>query len=356
MKKTAVIMAGGIGERFWPKSRKALPKQFLCLTDSEKTMIQLTVERISRLVDCDDIFVVTSSDYYELVHEQLPMVPVSNIIREPFGRNTAPCIGVAAQYIAKKYDDAVMFVLPADHHIIDINEFCLTLDRTSEIAESTDDLVMIGIVPSYPETGYGYINIGDIINEYTYRVSRFVEKPNREKAEFYVKSGEYLWNSGIFTWRVKTIQNCFKKYLPDMAEGLSQISDAVFTEHSEDVIRRCYEAFSPVSIDYGILEKTDNICLVRSSFDWDDVGSWNAVGRLRGLDENGNCIDGEIIALETANCTIQSKPGKLVATIGVSDLIVVDTSDALFICNKDSISKIKDVLSVIKEKGKTEYI
>lgn len=356
MKKTAVIMAGGIGERFWPKSRKALPKQFLCLTDSKKSMIQLTIERINKVVQFDDIFVVTSSDYLEIVHEQLPMIPLENIIGEPFGRNTAPCIGVAAQFIAKKYDDAIMYVLPADHHIIDLSGFASTLEITARIAEITDKLVTIGITPSYPETGYGYINIGNKIDDCVYQVSRFVEKPDIKTAEQYLESGKYLWNSGIFTWRLKTIQDCFKRYLPDMAYGLSIISDTISTDFCADVIRKCYEHFEPVSIDYGILEKTNNICVVKGDFDWDDVGSWNAVGRLRGLDDKGNCNEGDVFAIDTTNCTIQAVSGKLIATIGVNDLIVVDTADALLICKKDSIGRIKEVLTDIKDKGKSEYI
>ncbi|WP_449290287.1 mannose-1-phosphate guanylyltransferase, partial [Oscillibacter ruminantium] len=263
MKKTALIMAGGRGERFWPKSRKNMPKQFLSLTGDGKTMIQLTVERILPLVDMEDIYISTNQDYKSLVHQQLPEIPEQNILCEPVGKNTAPCIGLGAAHISKKYDDAVMFVLPSDHLIKYNTMFLNTLSDAAEVAQAGDNLVTIGITPDYPETGYGYIKFQpDKMMKRAFAVERFVEKPNLETAKTYLASEQYLWNSGMFIWKVSTILNNLKAYLPETAQGLGLIRDAIGTPEEQSVLEREFAAFQSVSIDYGVMEKAKDICIL----------------------------------------------------------------------------------------------
>lgn len=356
MKKTALIMAGGRGERFWPKSRRNMPKQFLSLTDDGKTMIQLTVERILPLVAMADIFIVTNRDYKELVRQQLPELPEENILCEPVGKNTAPCIGLGAVHIAKKYSDAVMFVLPSDHLIKYNTMFLNTLSDAANVAEKGENLVTIGITPDYPETGYGYIKFQP---EQTlgraFAVERFVEKPDLETAKAYLATEQYLWNSGMFTWKVSTILNNLKRFLPETYEGLLRIQNSIGTSEEEAVLEKEFSAFQSVSIDYGVMEKAENIYILSGSFGWDDVGSWLAVGRIRKSNEFGNVISGNAVTVDTRECIIQGDE-KLIATVGLEDVIVVDTKDALLICHKDHAGDIKKVLENLKICNRTEYL
>lgn len=356
MKKTALIMAGGRGERFWPKSRKRMPKQFLSLTDDGKTMIQLTVERILPLVDLEDVYIATNWDYLPLVQEQLPELPAANILCEPVGRNTAPCIGLGAMHISRKYDDAVMFVLPSDHLIKYNTIFLNTLTDAAEIAEQGDNLVTLGITPDYPETGYGYIKFNpEETLARAFAVDRFVEKPDLETAKTYLATEQYLWNSGMFIWKVSTILKNLEQYLPETYAGLLKIKNAIGTEEERSVLEREFEAFRSESIDYGIMEKAQHIYTLAGSFGWDDVGSWLAVERIRQSNEFGNVITGNAITVDTKNTVIEGGK-KLIATVGVENLIVVDTEDALLICEKDSAGNIKKVLENLKICNRTEYL
>lgn len=356
MNKTALIMAGGRGERFWPKSRKNLPKQFLSLTDDGKTMIQLTVERISPLVKLEDIYIATNKDYKQLALEQLPGIPEENILCEPVGRNTAPCIGLGAVHIAKKYDDALMFVFPSDHLIKFNKMFLRTLQDACDVAEKGENLVTIGIAPDYPETGYGYIKFDSHITEgRAYKVDRFVEKPSLEVAKEYLATEEYLWNSGMFTWKVSSILKNMKKFMPDTYDGLMRIQAAIGTEEQDSVLEKEFAAFTSQSIDYGIMEKAENIYILPGTFGWDDVGSWLAVERIKKTNEFGNVVNGNIITVNTHNCVIQGDK-KLIATVGLEDMIVVDTEDATLICSKDHAGEIKKVLENLKICNREEYI
>lgn len=356
MKKTALIMAGGRGERFWPKSRKRMPKQFLSLTDDGKTMIQHTVERILPMVDVEDIYIVTNRDYKPLVQEQLPDIPQENILCEPVGRNTAPCIGLGAVHIARKYEDAVMFVLPSDHLIKYNTIFQKTLADAADVAEQGENLVTLGITPDYPETGYGYIkfNPEETLGR-AFAVDRFVEKPDLETAKGYLATEQYLWNSGMFIWKVSTILKNLEKYLPETYTGLQKIQQAIGTEDERSVLEHEFEAFRSESIDYGIMEKAQNIYILSGSFGWDDVGSWLAVERIRQSNEFGNVITGNAITVDTKNTIIQGDK-KLIATVGIENLIVVDTEDALLICEKDSAGNIKKILENLKICNRTEYL
>lgn len=356
MKKAALIMAGGRGERFWPRSRQNLPKQFLSLTDDGKTMIQLTVERILPLVDIEDVYIVTNKNYKGLVQEQLPELPESNILCEPVGRNTAPCIGLGAMHIAKKYDDAVMFVLPSDHLIKHNAIFTDTLANAAAVAEQGDNLVTLGIAPDYPETGYGYIKfIPDERLAQAYRVDRFVEKPDLETAKAYLATEQYLWNSGMFIWKVSTILGKIQEYLPEMYDGLKVIQSAIGTADEAAVLEKEFANLQSVSIDYGVMEKAENIYTLSGSFGWDDVGSWLAVERIRKTNESGNTITGNAVTVDTKNCVIEGGK-KLIATVGLENLIIVDTDDAILVCDKESAGNIKKVLENLRNANRTEYL
>lgn len=359
MRKTALIMAGGKGERFWPKSRTRLPKQFLSLTNDGKTMLQLTVERILPLIDLNDIYIATNAAYKALVMEQFPQLPEENILCEPMGRNTAPCIGMGAAHIRKKYGDALMVVLPSDHQIKYSAMFVSTLADACTIAEDGENLVTIGITPNYPETGYGYIKCSladrDRATGRAFLVEQFVEKPNLEKAKEYLSTEQYLWNSGMFIWKVSSILHNFEKHLPELYRGLEHIEEAIGTEEYEETLQREFAGFVPESIDYGVMEKAENIYIIPGIFGWDDVGSWLAVGRINPPNELGNVINGNIITVNTRDSIIQGTD-KLIAAVGVSNLIVVDTEDALLICAKESANDIKKVIENLKICNRTEYI
>lgn len=356
MKRTALIMAGGRGERFWPKSRKTLPKQFLSLTGDGKTMIQLTVERILPLVEMDDIYIVTNKDYRQLVREQLPEIPERNILCEPVGRNTAPCIGLGAMHINQKYDDAVMMVLPSDHLIKQKKLFVDILGQACEIAEEDGNIVTVGITPSYPETGYGYIKfLTEKKKGSAFKVEKFVEKPNMDKAKEYLASGDYLWNSGMFMWKVSTILNKMQTLLPQIYQELTQIGEAIGTPEEDKVLQEVFPTVESISVDYGILEKTDSIYTLPGDFGWDDVGSWLAVSRVRGTDENNNVLTGNVLAVDTTDCVVEAQE-KLIATVGLKNLVVVDTKDAMLICEKEKANDIKKVLETLRNDDRQEYL
>ncbi|MEA5093469.1 MAG: mannose-1-phosphate guanylyltransferase [Sedimentibacter saalensis] len=359
MKTTAVIMAGGKGERFWPRSRSNFPKQFLSLTNDGKTMIQLTAERLLPLVNYEDMFVVTNKDYIKLVKEQLPNIPSENILAEPVAKNTAPAIGLAAAIIQQRYDDSVMIVLPSDHLIKQNQMFLDTLKTAINVAKEGDNLVTIGITPTYPETGYGYINYGqsNFSDKYSnvYKVERFVEKPNVEKAKEYLESGNYIWNSGMFVWKVSTILENIKLLMNETYNGLMDIKNVIGKANFEDVLYEKFSHFKSESIDYGVMERAVNIYTIPGTFGWDDVGSWLALERISKTNEYGNSVTGNVITINSKNSII-SGTNKLIATVGIEDLIIVDTDDAILICSKESTQDVKKVLENLKICNRTEYI
>ena len=356
MKKTALIMAGGRGERFWPRSRKNLPKQFLSLTGNGKTMIQLTIERILPLVEIQDIYIATNRDYIDLVRKQLPGIPKENILCEPVGKNTAPCIGLGAVHISKKYEDALMMVLPSDHLIKYNSMFINSLKVACDLAEQNTNLVTIGITPDYPETGYGYIkfNPEKSVGQ-AFAVDCFVEKPSLEIAKEYLETEEYLWNSGMFVWKVSSILNNMEKWMNKTYNGLLKIKEAIGSSDENIVLEKEFYTFDSQSIDYGIMEKAKDIYTVPGTFGWDDVGSWLAVERIRKTNEYGNVVSGNVITIDSKNSIIEGND-KLIATVGIEDLIIVDTDDATLICQKDSSKDIKKVLENLKICNRTEYL
>ncbi len=357
LKVVAVIMAGGKGERFWPQSRSAKPKQFLSLTKDGETMIQKTVDRLMPLVNIEDVFVVTNRNYLSLVHQQLPQLPEENVIAEPAARNTAPCISLAAGMLRRKYkEDVIMLVLPSDH-LIKFNALYIdTLKLAVKKAEQDDNLVTIGITPTYPETGYGYINFSTESNgEGAYEVIRFVEKPNIELAKEYVNSGEYLWNSGMFTWKVSSILSNMAKYLPDIYEGTEKICDYYGKEQFDDALKSIFPALRSESVDFGIMERAKHIFTIPGNFGWDDVGNWLALERINPTNEYGNMVRGDVISINTRNSIIVGGR-KLIATVGIEDIIVVDTEDATLICSKDSTQDVKKVIENLKICNRNELV
>lgn len=359
MKTTALIMAGGRGERFWPRSRKNMPKQFLSLTGDGKTMIQLTVERILPLVAMEDIYISTNLAYKPLVMEQLPGIPEENIICEPVSRNTAPCIGLGAVHIARKEEDAVMLVLPSDHLVKYNSMFISTLQDACAIAADKGNLVTLGITPDYPETGYGYIKFipqeRDPAIGRGFAVDTFVEKPSLEVAKEYLATEQYLWNSGMFIWKVSSILDNFKQHMPDIYAGLVRIQNAIGTEAEAEVLAAEFDAFISESIDYGIMEKAQDIYVIPGTFGWDDVGSWLAIERINKTNEFGNVVKGNVVTVNTRNTIIEGSE-KLIATVGVEDTVIVDTEDALLVCNKENAGEIKKVLENLRICNRTEYL
>lgn len=356
MKVTALIMAGGKGERFWPRSRKNNPKQFLCLTGDGKTMIQQTVDRILPLVDMEDIYIATNANYKQLVKEQLPDLPEENILCEPVGRNTAPCIGLGAIHIRKKYDDAIMLVLPSDHIIKFQGVFLNVLKEAAVIAEKATNLVTIGITPNAPETGYGYIKFNpDKADGNAFEVDRFVEKPDLKTAIEYVESEQYMWNSGMFMWKISTILNSMEKNLPEIYAGLTKIEASIGKENEAAVLNEVFETLPSESVDYGILEKEKNIYVLPGSFGWDDVGSWLSVERLKETNDAGNVVEGNAMVYNVQNCIIEGHK-KLIAAVGVKDLVIVDTEDATLICSKDSTADIKKITENLRKTNNDKYL
>lgn len=359
METTALIMAGGRGERFWPRSRKNMPKQFLCLTNDGITMIQHSVKRILPLVKIENIYIATNKDYKSLVMEQLPDIPEQNILCEPVGKNTAPCIGLAAVHIRKKIQDAIMIVLPSDHLIKYEPMFINTIKDACDSAEDNGNLLTIGIMPTYPETGYGYIKFnpngieGDSYRSYP--VERFVEKPDMETAKGYLSSGQYLWNSGMFVWKVSSILDKFRQFLPDVYSGLINIEKSIGTNAEQSILEKEFHDFKSESIDYGVMEKADNIYTIPGMFGWDDVGSWLALERINSTNEYNNFVTGNVVSVNTNDCII-SATDKLIATVGLKNLIIIDTEDATLICDKDSTQDIKKVIENLKICNRNNYI
>ncbi|RKY70654.1 MAG: mannose-1-phosphate guanylyltransferase [Candidatus Latescibacterota bacterium] len=347
----AVVMAGGKGKRFWPESRPECPKPLLKIL-AEESMLQLTVRRISQIVPKKNILVVTSQTYSSRIREHLPEIPDENIISEPEGRDTAACIGLAALYVRRIDPEGVMLVTPADHFIRNQRRFAHVVRAAAEIARQQDRLVTIGIPPTRPETGYGYIHRGEQTEqrrgEKVHFVKKFVEKPNRQLAQQYLAQGDYLWNSGIFLWKVSTILKMLKSHMPRLAQGLVQIERALGTERESQIIADVYRGLESTSIDYGVMEKADGVVVLAGDFGWSDVGSWAALSELLPRDENGNVIQASHLGIDTQGCFIRC-PGRLVATIGVKDLVIVETDEALLICPKHRTQEVKKAVEMLEK-------
>ncbi len=351
-------MAGGRGERFWPSSREDRPKQFLSF-NGKKSLLQRTVGRLQGLCGPESTWVVTRQDYADLVQAQLPDIPHEKIILEPQGRDTAACIALATAYVGRSDPDAVMIVLPADHLILQEEEFRDTVRRAVHAAWESEGLVTLGIRPTRPETGYGYIRVGARWGDGsdTYRVAAFTEKPPRERALAYLNSGEYLWNSGIFIWKVSAIRRALVRHLPGVMEALAPLGEAVGTAHEAELLSRIYPTVPKISIDYGVMEKADNVLVIPADFGWDDLGTWAALERVVPADQQGNIITGQVLAVDTAGSILQSDQGhRLLVAFGVSDLVVVDTPDVVLVADKARATDLKAVVGRLEAEGLKQHL
>lgn len=356
----AVIMAGGKGTRFWPRSREKKPKHLLDIV-CERTIIQETIDRIAPLIPAENTLIVTGSSHAEELMRQTPQIPRENIIIEPVGRNTAPCIGLAALHIMRKSPDEVMVVLPADHLIADAKQFRHILSVAAEVARQGDFLLTIGITPTCPETGYGYLEEGvrrtTVQGEDIYQVKSIREKPALAQAKIFLETGGFYWNSGMFVWRVDTILGALKKWLPGLHEGLLQIEPALGTDREKSVVDQVYKKTQSISIDYGVMEKAENVLLIKGDFGWSDMGCWDALWEVSEKDEYGNAahVGGLFVGVDARNSLIHS-PRKLVALVGVEDLIVVETEDSLLICKRGCSQDVKKLVETLDAKKMKDYL
>ena len=355
----AVIMAGGIGSRFWPASRKARPKQFLNVF-GEDTLIQSTIARLQGLIPPERCLIVTHERYIERTKAQLPAVPDENILAEPISRNTAPCIAYAAVTLAERDPDATMVVLPADHVIRNVDRFHATLETALHAAQAPGALVTIGIDPTYPATGYGYIQYdGPTDLEATdleaYPVRTFAEKPDQSTAERFIDSGDFLWNSGMFIWRADTILNQVETHLPETYAAFEPLRDAVDTNAEAGALREAFQSSPSISIDYGVMEQADSVYVVPGTFEWNDVGDWRAVYDLSAKDELGNVLNGDVITQDSSRCYVQTGD-RLVVLVGMHDTVVVDTDDAVLVCNRENSQQVKQVVEYLHSHQLDAYV
>lgn len=354
MKTYGVIMAGGGGTRFWPLSRHEVPKQLLNLSGKGK-MINETIDRVSTLANKDDIFIVTNVDQVPGMKDATKgRLREDHILSEPSARNTAACIGYAAFEIVKKYGDGIMCIFPSDHFIKDEAAFTRILKEAIKVAEN-DSLVTLGIMPTFPSTGYGYIKFDKSETTLDKKVVEFKEKPDEETAKKYVDSGEYAWNSGMFVWKASVILDEFKKLLPDVYECIEKIGKALGTDEEVEVINQVYPTIPSISIDYGIMEKSDKVRVISAQMGWNDVGSWDNLGVLYDEDSNGNITAGDFLGIDTKNCITYSNK-RLITTIGVEDLIIVETDDALMVIDKNRAQDVKKIVDELKASGRDSLL
>jgi mannose-1-phosphate guanylyltransferase len=343
----AVIMAGGVGSRFWPRSKEKTPKQLLQIF-GDSTMIQATVQRLDGIVKKENIYIITNKIQKPEIIRQLPGVPTENVIEEPFGRNTAACIGLASILIENKSSDAVTMVLPADHIIKDVQEFHRILNKAAEFAYRSKGLLTIGITPTRPETGYGYIQIEErSVTDNIYKVYTFAEKPNYATAVRFLESGDFLWNSGMFIWRTDVILDEIRNYMPDLSDGLNQIKNDLNSDRYEETLQKVYGQLRNISIDYGIMEKSQKVYLTKGDFSWSDVGSWEEVFQLSEKNGDGNAVTGNVFIDKTADSYVFS-PDKFAAVIGVDNLIIINTDNALLVCRRDNSQDVKKIVDYLK--------
>ena len=353
----AVIMAGGIGSRFWPISRSNNPKQFLDILGTGKTLIQMTYDRLSHLFDAEKILVVTNTDYFDLVRKQLPHVLPGNILLEPALKNTAPCIAYSVYKIFTKFPNANLAILPSDHLITDESNFLSKISEGLDFVSGHDAIATLGINPTRPDTGYGYIQfITEKAHHDIFKVKTFTEKPTQEIAETFIQSGDFLWNAGIFLANVRTWMDAYEKYLPEIHELFDAGRKFYYTNQEEEYISRSYPLCSVISIDYGIIEKAKNVYVLPSSFGWSDLGTWRSVKEIADPNEEGNVVIGDhVIGRDTENCLIYNSTKDIIVLQGVKDLLVVNSKDAILICNMEHEQEVRVIVKDIKDKFNGKY-
>ena len=355
-----VIMAGGTGSRFWPMSRQSKPKQFLDVLGTGRTLLQQTVDRFSRVIPRENIFIVTNKAYSKLVHEQIPGFDPQQVLLEPSRRNTAPCLGYAAHKIFARNPEALLVVAPSDHLILKEEDFLEQVDKAVEFATHTAAIVTLRIRPSRPDTGYGYIQFNDKTNtpESTVRkVKTFTEKPNLELASSFLSSGDFLWNSGIFITSVSSILSAFQKHLPEIYAVFQDGLNVYYKEEEQPFLERAYAQCTNISIDYGIIEKASNVYVIPSDFGWSDLGTWGSLYENSNKDEAGNVVQGKRVMLYDAkDCLINMPREKLVLIQGLDDFIVVDSDNMLLICRKENEQEIRQMVADVKAIKGEEFI
>lgn len=369
----AIIMAGGSGVRFWPLSRRARPKQFLPLAEPQ-SMLTVTADRCRPLIGDAQTWVVTNAAHAALVSALLPDLPAANLLREPCGRNTAACIGLAAVHVLRQDADGVLAVLPSDHAIAPPEVFRDALAHAAAIVEaSPTSSVLFGVPPTYAATGFGYIERGDALriasdlqtplsplargaDGLAFQVRRFHEKPGRELVEQFLASGSFYWNCGIFVWRAATVMNLLAESQPEIHERLTRIAAALGTAEADAVLQHEFPRMPAISIDHGVLEKATNVCVLRAPFAWDDLGSWEAFARWHTADADGNSVDGLHCGVDTHGCIVRSEADHLVATIGLDDLLIVQTPDATLVARKDDENAIRRLVALFEERGHARFL
>lgn len=352
------IMAGGIGSRFWPMSRSKYPKQFLDILGLGRTLIQQSFDRYSQVVPKENVFVVTSQEYVDIVKEQLPELPVDNILSEPSRKNTAACIAYVAFRLQAENPEAVMIAAPADHLVTETEQFVSTAKKALDFVSTVNSLVTIGIKPTHPNTGYGYIQheLQEAAPD-VYKVKTFTEKPNEEIAKAFIASGDFLWNAGIFTWKVSNILKAFESNLPEVYELFATEKEHFNTAAEKEAIERIYPQCTNISVDFGVMEKASNVYVIPASFGWSDLGTWNSASDNMEKDYFGNTVVGKnVMVVDANNCMIHVPDNKLVLLQGLRDYIIVDTPDALLICKKEKEQQIKEYVAEVKRNIGDHYL
>ena len=353
----AIIMAGGSGTRFWPESRRLKPKQLLALS-GERTMIQGTLDRLGDAVPPANRFILTNQDLVGAVAEQLPGLPPANIIGEPAKRDTAPCVGLAAAVVQHQDPDGIMLVMPSDHVIDDVAAFQRAIESGVKlIEEDPSRIVTFGIKPSYPAESFGYIERGDSIGGGdAYQVNQFREKPDGPTAKEYVAAGSFYWNSGIFLWKASTISAALDKNVPEIQKHIHAIASSIGAKDYNEVLQKEFTAIKGTSIDYAVMETYDNVVVIEAPFDWDDVGSWQAIARMHPADTQGNTVVGSHLGIDTSGCIVRTNGDHTVVTIDVDDLIIVQTDDATLVAKKSSEERVREVVAALQERALDKHL
>ncbi|MCF7805063.1 MAG: mannose-1-phosphate guanylyltransferase [Candidatus Marinimicrobia bacterium] len=353
----SVIMAGGVGKRFWPRSRKDRPKQLLNIVD-DASMLRLTVDRLNQVSDYDKIFIVTNHEQAPAIKKNIPELPEENLLLEPFGKNTAPAIALSAVHILDMDPDAVMAVFPADHLIMKEDVFFTDLEEAEKAVRDKNCLVTFGIEPTRPATGYGYIQYDTkktLVEDKVYKVKTFAEKPNLNTARRFLRSGDFLWNSGMFVWKAKTILQQMKAFMPELYDSAETISESLGSEDYHRVVEREWKTLRSESIDYGIMEKAGNVYVVRGEFFWSDLGSWASVYELAEKDDQENVIDGDAMLLDSTGNYIYS-PDRFVATVGLEDTIIINTENVTLVVERSKAEDVKNLVDALRKKGRDEFL
>jgi mannose-1-phosphate guanylyltransferase len=363
MEPVAVVMAGGLGTRLWPRSTERRPKQFVHVL-GDGTLIQNTVMRLLPVFPPERIFVVTTKDLAEHIPDQLPVIPAANVIVEPFGRNTAPCMALSATVLRHRFgDDCVMIALPSDHVISNVPEFHLSLERAVHAAEDIGGIVTIGVMPTRPETGFGYIQVGDEVscdrdslNGVVKRVTTFAEKPEVHTAQRFMDAGDFVWNSGIFIGRIGDVVRSIAEHLPDHAPLFQLLERHIDRDTYADTLETIYRQMRSVSYDIGVMEEAGNVLVVEGTFGWSDVGTWDELYRLSMKDGRNNVIEGNVVTMNTTNTLVSAAGGKMIGLVGIDNLIVVETESTIMICKRGEAEHVRDLVDLLRRRQNTRNL